>query len=113
DRNVTGVQTCALPILADTHGNIIHLGERECSSQRRHQKLIEESPCAFISEQLRKKLYEDAVKLTTETNYVNAGTIEFLVDVDRGTHYFIEMNTRVQVEHPVTEMVTGIDIIRS
>lgn len=112
ERYIENARHVEVQVLADTHGNVIHLGERECSIQRRHQKLIEESPCAFISEQLRKKLYEDAVKLTTETNYVNAGTIEFLVDVDRGTHYFIEMNTRVQVEHPVTEMVTGIDIIK-
>src|SRR5690625_4507209 len=112
ERYIENARHVEVQVLADTHGNVIHLGERECSIQRRHQKLIEESPCAFISEQLRKKLYEDAVKLTAETNYVNAGTIEFLVDVDRGTHYFIEMNTRVQVEHPVTEMVTGIDIIQ-
>ena len=112
ERYIENARHVEVQVLADTHGNVIHLGERECSIQRRHQKLIEESPCAFISEQLRKKLYEDAVKLTAETNYVNAGTIEFLVDVDRGTHYFIEMNTRVQVEHPVTEMVTGIDIIK-
>jgi len=112
ERYIQNARHVEVQVLADTHGNVIHLGERECSIQRRHQKLIEESPCSFISDELRQKLYQDAVKLTKETDYVNAGTIEFLVDADRNTHYFIEMNTRVQVEHPVTEMVTGLDIVQ-
>lgn len=112
ERYIENARHVEVQILADSHGNVVHLGERECSIQRRHQKLIEETPCAFIPHTLRDRLYTDAVRLTTETDYVNAGTIEFLVDVDREAHYFIEMNTRIQVEHPVTEMVTGIDIVK-
>ncbi|MBO1001849.1 acetyl-CoA carboxylase biotin carboxylase subunit [Pseudogracilibacillus auburnensis] len=112
ERYIENARHVEVQILADSHGNVVHLGERECSIQRRHQKLIEETPCAFIPNTLRDRLYTDAVRLTTETDYVNAGTIEFLVDVDREAHYFIEMNTRIQVEHPVTEMVTGIDIVK-
>lgn len=112
ERYIENARHVEVQILADSHGNVVHLGERECSIQRRHQKLIEETPCAFIPDTLRDRLYTDAVRLTTETDYVNAGTIEFLVDVDREAHYFIEMNTRIQVEHPVTEMVTGIDIVK-
>ncbi len=98
-------------ILADSKGNVIHLGERDCTIQRRHQKLVEESPSPAISDDIRKKMSRMAVKLAQEANYTNAGTIEFLVDRD-GNFYFIEMNTRIQVEHTVTEMVTGIDIIK-
>jgi len=98
-------------ILADSKGNIIHLGERDCTIQRRHQKLVEESPSPAISDDVRKKMCRMAVKLAQEAKYVNAGTVEFLVDRD-GKFYFIEMNTRIQVEHTVTEMVTGIDIIK-
>lgn len=98
-------------ILADAHGNVIHLGDRDCSIQRRHQKLIEESPSPSISEETRKSMGEVAVKAAKAVGYVNAGTIEFLVEPD-GSYYFMEMNTRVQVEHPVTEMVTGVDIIK-
>jgi acetyl-CoA carboxylase biotin carboxylase subunit len=98
-------------ILADNKGNVVHLGERDCTIQRRHQKLVEESPSPAISDDVRKKMSRMAVKLAQEAKYVNAGTIEFLVDRD-GNFYFIEMNTRVQVEHTVTEMVTGIDIIK-
>jgi acetyl-CoA carboxylase, biotin carboxylase subunit len=100
-------------ILADQHGNVIHLGERECSIQRRHQKLLEESPSPFIGEDqaFRQRLGEVAVRAAQAVNYINAGTIEFLVDNDKN-FYFLEMNTRLQVEHPVTELVTGIDIVR-
>ncbi|HRY12328.1 MAG TPA: acetyl-CoA carboxylase biotin carboxylase subunit [Syntrophomonadaceae bacterium] len=98
-------------ILGDEHGNIIHLGERDCSLQRRHQKLLEESPSSFVDEELRARLGEAAVKAARATNYYSAGTVEFLVDKNKN-FYFIEMNTRVQVEHPVTEMVTGIDIVK-
>ncbi|MGN0466761.1 MAG: acetyl-CoA carboxylase biotin carboxylase subunit [Lachnospiraceae bacterium] len=98
-------------ILADKYGNVIHLGERDCSVQRRHQKLIEESPCIAISEELRQKMGETAVRAAKEVGYYNAGTIEFLLDKDKN-FYFMEMNTRIQVEHPVTEMVTGIDLIK-
>ncbi len=99
-------------ILADEHGNVIHLGERDCSVQTaRHQKMLEESPSTSISESIRKALGEAAVRGAKAANYQNAGTMEFLVTPD-GRYYFIEMNTRIQVEHPVTEMVTGVDLIR-
>ncbi len=98
-------------ILADTHGNIIHLFERECSIQRRHQKIIEESPSVALDDGLRKRMGEAAVAVASASGYVNAGTVEFLLDRDGG-FYFLEVNTRLQVEHPVTEMVTGIDIVR-
>lgn len=99
-------------LLGDIHGNIIHLGERECSIQRRHQKLIEESPSPVISEELRKKIGEAAVRGAKAVGYYSAGTIEFLLDKD-DNFYFMEMNTRVQVEHPVTEMVTNVDVVKS
>lgn len=98
-------------ILADQYGNAIHLGERECSIQRRHQKIIEESPSVIITSEMRKKMGESAVKAALSSGYVNAGTIEFLVDKHRN-YYFLEMNTRLQVEHPVTEMITGIDLVK-
>ncbi len=98
-------------ILADKYGNAIHLGERDCSIQRRHQKLVEESPSPFLSEKLRSKMGADAIKAVKATGYENAGTIEFLVD-EKGDYYFIEMNTRIQVEHTVTEEVTDTDLIK-
>lgn len=100
-----------IQILADEHGNAIHLGERDCSVQRRNQKVLEETPSAAIDDKLRKRMGEVAVKAVKEIGYYNAGTIEFLVDKNKD-FYFMEMNTRVQVEHPVTEMVTGMDIIK-
>lgn len=98
-------------ILADKYGNVIHLGERDCSIQRNHQKMIEESPSIALSEEMRKKMGEAAVKAAKATNYTNAGTIEFLLEKNQ-KFYFMEMNTRIQVEHPVTEWVTGIDLIK-
>jgi acetyl-CoA carboxylase biotin carboxylase subunit len=98
-------------IAADKFGNCIHLGERDCSIQRRHQKLIEESPAIFISERKRREIGEIAVKVARVAGYYNAGTVEFLVDKN-GNYYFMEMNTRIQVEHPVTECITGIDLVK-
>lgn len=97
-------------VIGDSHGNAIHIGERDCSMQRRHQKLIEESPAVLLDEKIRNRLHETAVKATKAIGYENAGTFEFLVDEDKN-FYFIEMNTRLQVEHCVSEMVSGIDII--
>lgn len=98
-------------ILADSYGNVVHLGERDCSIQRNHQKMIEESPSAAISSELRQKMGEAAVKAAKAAGYVNAGTIEFLLEKNQN-FYFMEMNTRIQVEHPVTEWVTGIDLVK-
>ena len=100
-----------IQVLGDEHGNAIHLGERDCSVQRRNQKVLEETPSGAINEETRKKMGEVAVKAVKEIGYSNAGTIEFLVDKNQD-FYFMEMNTRVQVEHPVTEMVTGVDIVK-
>ena len=99
-------------ILGDQYGNVVHLGERDCSLQRRYQKVVEFAPAFSVPEATRRKLYEDAVKVAKHVGYVSAGTVEFLVDKD-GNHYFIEMNPRIQVEHTVTEMVTGIDLVRA
>ncbi len=110
EKLVEGARHIEFQIMADSFGNVIHLGERECSLQRRHQKLIEEAPSPFLDDELRQKMGEVAVKAAQAVDYVNAGTIEFLVDKERN-FYFLEMNTRLQVEHPITEIVTGIDIV--
>lgn len=111
ERCIRNPRHVEIQILADQYGNTIYLGERDCSIQRRHQKMIEESPSCAIDEELRKKMGEAAVKGAKAANYYSAGTIEFLLD-QNNEFYFMEMNTRIQVEHPVTEMVTGIDLIK-
>jgi acetyl-CoA carboxylase biotin carboxylase subunit len=113
EKLVEGARHIEIQVLADSHGNVIHLGERECSIQRRHQKLLEEAPSFFIGddETLRQQMGQVAVQAAQAVEYTNAGTIEFLVDKDRN-YYFLEMNTRLQVEHPVTEAVTSVDIVR-
>lgn len=111
EKLLVGARHIEFQILADAHGNTIHLGERECSIQRRHQKLLEEAPSAFLDPALREKMGKMAIAAAQSVEYVNAGTIECLVDRDKN-YYFLEMNTRLQVEHPVTELVTGIDLVK-
>lgn len=112
EKLITNARHIEIQILADTHGNTIHLGERECSIQRRHQKLIEEAPSVAIDNELREEMGKIAIAAAEAVDYVNAGTVEFLFDATEGRYYFLEMNTRLQVEHPVTEMVTGVDIVK-
>jgi acetyl/propionyl-CoA carboxylase alpha subunit len=111
ERMIGEARHIEIQVLADMHGNYIHLGERECSLQRRHQKVIEEAPSFVVDETLRQKMGAIAVAAAQSVDYINAGTIEFLVDKEKN-FYFLEMNTRVQVEHPVTELVTGVDIVQ-
>jgi acetyl-CoA carboxylase biotin carboxylase subunit len=113
EKLIEGARHIEIQVLADQHGNTIYLGERECSIQRRHQKLVEECPSPFVAEDedLRSRMGQVAVKAAQAVDYVNAGTIEFLVDKEKN-FYFLEMNTRLQVEHPVTELVTGVDIVK-
>lgn len=111
ERYIEGARHIEFQILADNYGNVIHLGERDCSIQRRHQKLIEEAPAHHMTAELRKAMGEAAVKAAKTVGYQNAGTIEFIMD-NQNRFYFIEMNTRIQVEHGITELVTGIDLIK-
>lgn len=112
EKYIPNARHIEVQILGDQHGNVIHLGERDCSTQRRHQKLIEEAPASNISEKLRQEIREAAVKLAKNISYENAGTVEFIVDQDEQKFYFLEMNTRIQVEHPVTEAITGVDLVQ-
>ena len=113
ERYVERARHVEVQLLGDHHGEVIHLGDRDCSTQRRFQKLIEEAPAAVLGDDLRQRIADAAVALGRELGYVGAGTVEFLVDLDRQEFSFLEINTRVQVEHPVTEMVTGVDIVRA
>ncbi len=111
EKLIIGARHIEFQILADMHGNTIHLGERECSIQRRHQKLVEEAPSPFVDPDMRRRMGDMAIRAAQAVNYVNAGTIECLVDKDKN-FYFLEMNTRLQVEHPITELVTGVDLVK-
>jgi len=111
ERFVNSPRHIEIQILADSHGNIVHLFERECSIQRRHQKVIEEAPSSVLTEALRKEMGEAAIKVAKSCNYVGAGTVEFLLD-ENLNFYFLEMNTRLQVEHPITEQITGVDLVK-
>jgi acetyl-CoA carboxylase biotin carboxylase subunit len=101
-----------IQIIGDRHGSTVHLGERDCSIQRRYQKMLEEAPSPVLSPEVRNRMSEAAIKIGQAIQYENAGTVEFIFDLDSGQFYFLEMNTRIQVEHPVTEMTTGMDLVK-
>jgi len=111
ERYIERARHIEIQLMADAFGNIVHLCERDCSTQRRHQKLIEEAPSPVIDQQLRERMAAAAIRLASHVGYMSAGTVEFILDTDSGEFYFLEMNTRIQVEHPVTEMITGVDLV--
>ena len=112
ERYISNARHIEVQVLGDAHGNLVHLGERDCSMQRRHQKVVEEAPAPMVSETFRAEIWAAAVTLSQSIGYQNAGTVELIVDQDAEKFYFLEMNTRIQVEHPVTEMITGIDLVQ-
>ena len=112
ERFISRARHVEVQVLADTHGNVVHLGERDCTAQRRYQKVVEEAPANFVAPEVRAQLHHAAITLARGLDYVGAATVEFIVDAQTGDFSFLEVNTRVQVEHPVTEMLTGIDIVR-
>lgn len=111
EKYIRNARHVEVQIFGDAHGNLVHLFERDCSIQRRHQKVIEEAPSPFLKDEARQKMYETAVKAAEAVNYINAGTVEFIVD-ENENFYFLEMNTRLQVEHPITETITGLDLVK-
>jgi acetyl-CoA carboxylase, biotin carboxylase subunit len=112
ERYVPNARHIEVQILADHHGHAIHVGERDCSLQRRYQKVVEEAPAGILPPSIKERIFEAALKLVAEVRYVNAGTVEFLYDIDRQDYYFMEMNTRIQVEHPVSEEISGLNLVR-
>jgi acetyl-CoA carboxylase biotin carboxylase subunit len=112
ERYVPNARHIEVQILADHHGHAIHVGERDCSLQRRYQKVVEEAPAGILPFSIKERIFEAALKLVAEVQYVNAGTVEFLYDIDRQDYYFMEMNTRIQVEHPVSEEISGLNLVR-
>jgi acetyl-CoA carboxylase, biotin carboxylase subunit len=113
ERYIPNARHIEVQVLGDSHGNVVHLGERDCSLQRRHQKVVEEAPAPNITAALRQEICQAALRLAQNMSYQSAGTVEFIVDQDSRTFYFLEMNTRIQVEHPVTEAITGIDLVQA